>query len=149
MAIKKLYLHFGKKGKVNLHEGVENVILSHPKNVKAAGDSHCYFCSSLLTDTFSRSALWFYTITMQLHFHFYIYIYIALIESAVKLTFCSVLLDYWLRPFYCTVSHHYEEVPSLPDQLPGEHTGLLPHSQHMNLWITYLHSHTSLITFPW
>ena len=65
---------------------------------------------------------------------YYIYIYIVLIESAVTLTFYSTSQDYWLGPFYCTVSHHYEEEPPLPDHLSGDHTGLLPYTQqHMNL----------------
>ena len=63
----------------------------------------------------------------------YIYRYINIALIAVTLTFYSTLQDYWLRPFYCTVLHHYEEEHLLPDQLPGEHTGLLPHTKHMNL----------------
>ena len=43
---------------------------------------------------------------------FYIYISITLIESAVLLSFYSALQEYWLRPFYYTMSYHYKEEPS-------------------------------------
>ena len=49
------------------------------------------------------------------------------------LTFYSTLQDYWLKPFYCTVSYHNEWESLPPAQLPLDHTGLLPHTLHMNL----------------
>ena len=61
----------------------------------------------------------------------FFYIYIVPIESAVKLTFYSTLKDYWLRPFYCTVSHHYEEELLPPRSTPwGAYRSAATHSAH-------------------
>ena len=64
------------------------------------------------------------------------------------LTFYSTLQDYWLRPFYCTVSHHYEEEPTPPRSTPWGAYRSAATTQCMNLWIICLHSHTSLIASP-